>query len=55
MKKITDDIEPFKSCEFCNAPLPKNSTDTLCANCFERALFSEVKDYIREMMSTNFK
>lgn len=38
----------FKMCQFCNAPLPKDSTDTLCLTCKERALFLEVKDFIRE-------
>lgn len=45
---LNDDVDVYKTCEFCNAPLPKNSTETLCMNCYDRVLFLEVKEFIRE-------
>lgn len=43
-----EDITIYKVCQFCNAPLPTDAKDGLCANCRDRALFIEVRDFIRE-------
>lgn len=36
-----------KLCSDCRRALPQSYTDDICPACKERALFSEVKDYIR--------
>lgn len=47
MRRNTDGPTIYKTCQFCNAPLPKDYKENLCLNCQERALFLEVKDFIR--------
>ena len=37
----------YNYCEFCGAPIPKSSTEPICAKCYDRVLFLQVKDYIR--------
>lgn len=37
----------YKYCEYCGAPIPRNSEEPYCAQCRERVLFLEIKDYIR--------
>lgn len=37
----------YKYCEYCGAPMHRNSVERYCAQCRERVLFLQVKDYIR--------
>ena len=37
----------YKYCEFCGAPIPRNSEEKFCERCRDRILFQQVKDYIR--------
>lgn len=37
----------YKYCEYCGAPIRRNSEEPYCAQCRERILFLEVKDFIR--------
>lgn len=43
---LENDIH-HKLCAFCGAPLPKKIGTSYCERCRERALFQEVKDFIR--------
>jgi len=45
----------YKYCEYCGAPIPRNSEEPYCAQCRERVLFLEVKDYIRENNVNEFQ
>ena len=37
----------YKYCERCNRPLPLSYEDSLCPDCIDQELFSNVKEYIR--------
>lgn len=37
----------YRYCQYCGAPISRNSEEDFCDRCRERVLFHEVKDFIR--------
>ena len=50
----------YKYCEFCNAPIPRQSDESYCPKCRERVLFMEmgseydVEEFMREVLADHF-
>lgn len=47
-------FDKHKTCKACNKPLPASYQEELCPECIDRALFDEVKDYIRSNDVTEY-